>query len=60
MTTPLLPCPFCGDASVEIVGDSSTDWYCVVCCGCDIRTRLHDTTDEAVAVWNRRDCEAPR
>lgn len=52
----LLPCPFCGGEAnltigfdVPFHGESFID-----CITCKIQTELHDSTEDAIAVWNKR------
>lgn len=54
----LLPCPCCGR---DPVTGTAPDWQTddrllayILCRGCGLQTALHSTTDEALALWNRR------
>lgn len=54
---PRKPCPFCGCVNSEIIHVVLEKQYCVECSQCECSTRLCDTKDEAVDVWNTRDTE---
>lgn len=47
----LLPCPFCGNEMVYIVG---TNVYWVHCCECGVDSPIFDSKKEAVKWWNTR------
>ncbi len=49
MSGELLPCPFCGGEA-----DYEYDLYMVICKACGACTDLRETTEEAIAAWNRR------
>lgn len=73
--TPLLPCPFCGNAErpriiddFQLYGDDGArDGYFAVCCsesgapGCGSTSGWYSTKAQVIAAWNRRaPVEPPR
>lgn len=49
----LLPCPFCGGASIACESPRKTSWRVMCHADCDIFGDF-DTREEAIAAWNRR------
>ena len=48
-------CPFCGgEASVHSAIYLGCSGYVVTCSGCGIETRLMDTEESAIWLWNKR------
>lgn len=52
---PRKPCPFCGCANSEIIHVVPEKQYCVECSQCECSTRICNTLNEAVDLWNTRD-----
>lgn len=51
----LLPCPFCGYATVHIVNVSPMNSHFIVACfWCGARMFGNDSKERAIAAWNRR------
>lgn len=53
----LKPCPFCG-GEATVSQDVNYDWWYVECsndnCAVDVATKICETKDEAISIWNRR------
>jgi len=60
MSEELLPCPFCGNKYVRLVGDPILNYF-VICTihsnGCGASASRKTTEQGAIKAWNRRSCE---
>jgi Lar family restriction alleviation protein len=50
----VLPCPFCGDESVNVFKSINRDIWYVSCNKCGVRTEGDTSRELATATWNKR------